>query len=151
MQMTDRRKERTEQIVMVVDDDLFMRSVVRQTLHAHAGVVEHDSGLEVLKAYEEHAPDILMLDIHLPGRSGLEWLSEILAFDPEAHIVMLSADPQHEHVTKAIDGGAKGFVCKPFKNATLLKHVSRYQKPALPIPEAAPVTAAEALETVGEV
>lgn len=149
MLMAEKRRERTEQIVLVVDDDLFMRSVVRQTLRRRAGVVEHDSGLEVLKAYEEHAPDVLLLDIHLPGRSGLEWLGEILAFDPDAHIVMLSADPVHDNVARAIDGGAKGFVCKPFKNETLIRHFDRYQK-AGPIVETAPITAAEALEMVGE-
>ena len=67
----------------------------------------------VLKFYHEHNPDILFLDIHMPGRTGLDLINEILEIDPDAYIIILSADSSADNVVKAINKGAIGFLSKP--------------------------------------
>ena len=110
---------------MVVDDDLFVRSVLRQTLHGIAKVVEVGDGAEVISIYKKHLPDLIFLDIHLPNRTGLELLEEITAFDPDAHIVMLSADSSLENVSKGKDSGIKAFLTKPFSRDRVMAYLHR--------------------------
>ena len=68
-----------------------------------------------MAAYAEHSPDLVMLDIVMPRKSGLEALREIVAYDSEARVVMCSALGQESLVMEALDAGAKDFVVKPFK------------------------------------
>jgi two-component system, chemotaxis family, chemotaxis protein CheY len=120
-----RRAGRKENVILVADDDMYMRLLVKKGAADHAGVQEAADGNEVIAAYKEHAPDILFLDIHLPGRSGTEILNEIMAMDRDAFVIMLSADSSRDNVESAMQQGAKGFMAKPFTKERLLEYIKK--------------------------
>jgi two-component system chemotaxis response regulator CheY len=108
-----------ERVVMVADDDMFMRSLVTNTFRPKITVIEHGEAAGVVDAYLEHLPDVLFLDIHLPGGSGIKILEDILKFDETAYVAMLTADRVKENVLQAKKLGAKAFIAKPFTKQKL--------------------------------
>ncbi|MDB5491837.1 MAG: response regulator [Micavibrio sp.] len=119
------RQKRRENIVMIVDDDMFMRSLVNKTFMAKNRIVEFKSTDGVLESYLEHLPDIVFLDIHLPDGSGIVLLSDILRFDDTAHVVIMSSDSVINNIVDCKELGAKNFIAKPF---TLAQLESSYRK-----------------------
>jgi len=108
--------------VLVADDNTFIRFLVKKWLESDAQVMEISHGKDVLDAFKQHTPDVVFLDIHLPGRNGKDILKDILAFNPNAYVVMLSADSMKENVLFAADNGAKAFITKPFTRETLHRY-----------------------------
>ena len=103
--------------ILIVDDAAFMREMLCDLLteEGYQIAAQAADGDEAVAAYAEHSPDLVMLDIVMPRKSGLEALREIVAHDPEAKVVMCSALGQESLVMEALDAGAKDFVVKPFK------------------------------------
>ena len=103
--------------ILIVDDAAFMREMLCDLLteEGYQIAAEAADGDEAVAAYAEHSPDLVMLDIVMPRKSGLEALREIVAHDPEAKVVMCSALGQESLVMEALNSGAKDFVVKPFK------------------------------------
>ena len=118
-----RRERREESRVLVVEDDRFTASYAAGALSKQYDVTLSRNGEEAISAYIDIAPDIVFLDIHLPGLSGHETLLAIKAVDPLAHIVMLSADTEANNVKKAAEQGAKNFLKKPFSKERLINTV----------------------------
>ncbi len=104
---------------MVADDNNFVRFLIRRWLGDSAEIVEVEKGLDVVPTYQRIKPDILFLDIHLPGRSGKDILSDVLRLDPMAFVVMVSADSNRENVMHTVKNGARAFMTKPFTRTTL--------------------------------
>ncbi len=103
--------------VLITDDAAFMREMLREII-AEGGyevVAEAADGEEALERFNEHHPDVITLDIVMPGKSGLEVLRELMALDPSACIVMCSALGQEALVMEALEAGAKEYIIKPFK------------------------------------
>jgi two-component system chemotaxis response regulator CheY len=112
-------------IVLVADDDMYMRLLVKKGVGVGTVVHEVADGSEVLSAYKTHVPNILFLDIHMPNLEGPIVLRSILEFDPNAYIVMLSADSTPENVKMTSQYGAKGFLGKPFTKEKLQDYVKK--------------------------
>lgn len=110
-------------VVLVADDDFFMRSQVQLALGDIATIIEVESGDQVLESYKKTPPAVLLLDIHMPKRSGKDILKDILDYDPTAYVLMLSADSNEKNVRDSFGEGAKGFITKPFSKQTLFKYV----------------------------
>lgn len=117
--LSDIRATRRENVVIVADDDMFMRSLVKKGVGLNYTVVEVSDGAEVLAAYKDKNPDVLFLDIHMPNMEGTSVLQQVLALDPNAYIVMLSADSSRENVEITTQKGARGFLTKPFTKERL--------------------------------
>ncbi len=103
--------------VLITDDAAFMREMLREII-AEGGyevVAEAADGEEALERFNEHHPDVITLDIVMPGKSGLEVLRELMALDPSACVVMCSALGQEALVREALEAGAKEYIIKPFK------------------------------------
>ena len=102
--------------VLVVDDAAFMRIMLSKILTDNGYVVagEAGNGAEAVEKYEELKPDIVTMDITMPGVSGVEAVQRIMKKDPEAKIIMVSAMGQQSMVVEAIRAGAKDFIVKPF-------------------------------------
>lgn len=113
--------------VLVVDDAAFMRKVLTDALAAggHEVVGEAGDGDAALAAYRELAPDLVTLDITMPGKDGLATLRELVELDPAALVVICSALGQETKVLDAIKAGAKDFVVKPFERERLLSAVEK--------------------------
>jgi len=112
--MLKTRMKRQEHVFFVVDDDMFMRSLLTKALSPHGKVIAMDDGKDLLAAYREHLPDVVFLDIHLPCGSGIDLLEEIMQYDSTAGVIILSADRVKDNVLLSQAHGARGFVAKPF-------------------------------------
>ena len=113
------REKRQSNVIMIAEDDMFMRSLIKKGVEAHGSITALEDGSTVVDTYLKILPDILFLDIHLPVRSGIEILSEILTFDRDAYIVMLSSDSAKDNVLNTQKIGARGFIAKPFTKEKL--------------------------------
>jgi two-component system chemotaxis response regulator CheY len=113
--------------VMIVDDALFMRNILKD-IFVRAGfevVAEADNGEDALPLYRQVAPELVTMDIIMPKRSGLDALRDIIAADPAARVIVVSALGQDALVLEAVEAGARDFIVKPFKEAKVLEAVHR--------------------------
>lgn len=113
--------------VMIVDDALFMRNMLKDIFvrAGHQVVAEADNGESALQLYQANQPDLVTMDIVMPKKSGIEALQEIMASDPEACVVMVSALGQDSLVLEAVESGARDFIVKPFKEDKVNEIVRR--------------------------
>lgn len=104
--------------ILVVDDAKVIRMVIKQILTRHGFQVagEAGNGREALEKYKELRPDAVTMDIIMPEVDGIQGLKEILAFDKEAKVIMISAIDQRDSLTDAIRNGATDYVVKPFED-----------------------------------
>ncbi len=102
--------------VLIVDDSLLMRKMIADALTADGWTVagEAASGQEAVAKYVELQPDVVTLDIVMPDTGGIYALQNILRFDPQAKIVVVSALNQTKLISEAIRKGALDFLVKPF-------------------------------------
>jgi two-component system, chemotaxis family, chemotaxis protein CheY len=113
--------------VLVVDDSMLMRRMIVGSL-ADAGwnvVGEAADGEEAVHLYAETRPDIVTMDIVMPGTGGIEALARILQSDPDAKVVVVSALNQTRLISEAIRKGAQDFIAKPFLPEQLLETIER--------------------------
>ena len=112
--------------ILIVDDAAFMRKVIREMLSKHGwtDLCEAVDGLDAVEKYEELHPDLVLLDITMPGMDGLEALRAIRRLDENARVVMCTAMGQESMVLEAVQAGIQDFIVKPFKEERLLKTVT---------------------------
>jgi len=113
--------------IMVVDDARFMRLVLRRILTqgGYQVICEAKDGSEAVNMYAEKRPDIVTMDIVMPKKNGIEAVKEIMSFDPNAKIIMVTALGQEAFVLDAIKAGAREFIIKPFRNEEIIKAVMK--------------------------
>jgi DNA-binding NarL/FixJ family response regulator len=111
--------------VMIVDDHGFVRSAIRQALTANDVEVVAEAGTaeEALRVATVVRPDLLLLDIDLPGMSGLRLLRELRPRLPEARFVMLTVSTDQGSVLEAVRLGAVGYMTKDIDADALLRTV----------------------------
>jgi DNA-binding NarL/FixJ family response regulator len=117
------RQDRRKNIIIVADDDLFSRSVLKVALQDMAEIIEAASGGDTFALYKRYNPDVLLLDLHMPGKNSHDVLKSILAYDKSAYILMISGDAVGLEVQKSQNTGAKGFIAKPFSQEKLMAHI----------------------------
>jgi len=102
--------------IMIVDDTMFMRQILRGIVEEEGWIVigEAVDGADAVQKYQECLPDITTMDIVMPLKSGIEALSEIIAIDNRAKVVMCTALGQEGLVKEAQQAGARGYILKPF-------------------------------------
>jgi len=113
--------------ILVVDDAGFMRKMVQSHL-SKAGYdtfVEGEDGQRAVELFQEHAPDLVIMDITMPNMDGIEALRIIRKANPSAKVVMCSAMGQESMVMEAIKLGALDFIVKPFKPERIIQTVSK--------------------------
>jgi two-component system chemotaxis response regulator CheY len=103
--------------VLVADDASFMRQMIRDIIEpeGYEVVGEASDGVDVVEKFRQLQPDVVMMDIVMPKRSGIDAVKSIMDVDPTARVVMCSALGQEALVMEAIQAGAKDFIVKPFK------------------------------------
>lgn len=116
--------------VMVVDDSDAIRMVLKDILviGQHKLVAELVSGMGVLEEYTKTKPDIVLLDMAMPRKDGLTALKEIIAYDPKARVIMISASDNQETVKECTKAGASTYVLKPFNFQEVLKIINSVAK-----------------------
>ena len=111
--------------VLVVDDSATMRKIIGQQLKSEAYEVcgEAADGAEAFQLYKELEPDVVTLDINMPVVDGIAALKNILDYDKEAKVVMLTSEGQKQTVVESISMGAKGYIVKPPNKAKVCAKV----------------------------
>lgn len=107
--------------ILVVDDSKFMRMLLGDLLSRNGfDVLEAESGEEALQIYRKERPDLVTLDILMPGRDGIETVGDLREEDPSARIVMVTALGMEDYIQRALEAGADGFILKPFSPERVL-------------------------------
>jgi two-component system, NarL family, invasion response regulator UvrY len=113
--------------VLLVDDHAVVRTGFRLLLQARPDVTvvgEAESGEAACQRYVELAPDVVVMDIAMPGMGGIEALRRIRAHDPQARVLALSAHDDPMHARRALREGALGFLSKRSAPEALLEAVA---------------------------
>lgn len=113
--------------ILIVDDAAFMRMMLKDILTkaGHEIVAEAGNGNEAAEKYIEFHPDLVTMDITMPGCDGLEGLSKIMEANSNAKVVMCSAMGQQAMVLDAVKRGAKDFIVKPFQAEKVVTSVNK--------------------------
>ena len=126
--------------VLIVDDHALVRSGLRLLLESEEDITVEDEGgnaEDAVRLARLHKPDVVLLDVVMPGRSGLEASPDIRAAAPKAQILVLSMQDDPSYVREAFASGASGYLLKEAADAELVAAVrevaagNRYVHPAL--------------------
>ena len=100
--------------VLLVDDQELFRRGVKMVLEAEGGleVEEVDDGDKAIKSVEANPPDVVLLDVRMPGRSGVDTCAAIKAASPSTAIIMLTASDEEQDLYQSIKSGASGYLLK---------------------------------------
>lgn len=101
--------------VLVCDDAPMAREAVRRALAGLPGVervTAAGSGEEVLARYPLERPDLILMDVRMPGIGGVEATRRLMSAHPDAAVVMLTMGEDAEGVARAVSGGARGYIAK---------------------------------------
>jgi len=115
--------------VLIVDDEPVARTVLREELAAIAGVQiagEADTGLEAVRLIAEQKPDLVLLDLQMPGMSGLEVLGQLRRLEQMPVVVIVTA--YHQHALEALDAGAIDYLLKPVRQERLVEAIERARR-----------------------
>jgi two-component system, chemotaxis family, chemotaxis protein CheY len=114
--------------LLVVDDDAFVRRVLKDTLQESGlefRLLEACDGEEGLEVATRERPSVVLLDLLMPRRNGLEVLTALSEASPESRVVVISSMDADPIVEQALAAGAVGFVVKPFHPAEVANVVRR--------------------------
>lgn len=113
--------------ILIVDDAAFMRMTIRNILikSGYEVIAEAETGEEALNKYKQLKPDLVTMDMVMVGAGGIEAVKNLVAYDSQAKVLMISAMGQQALIVDAIQAGAKGFVIKPFKPEEVISEVKR--------------------------
>lgn len=112
--------------VLVVDDEEGMRNFLSRTLKPRCAAVEAVGDVESAAQLMAHLHfDLIILDISLPGKSGIEWLCELRESSFAGDIILITAFADMETAINALRGGASDFILKPFRVDQILNSINR--------------------------
>lgn len=115
--------------ILVVDDDNALREMVGIVLESEGFEVSfHDAGTGALEAFKSLVPDLVLLDVMLPGKDGIEVCTEIREVSGTP-IIMLTAKTESEDVVRGLEAGADDYVVKPFDPTVLLARIRARLRP----------------------
>lgn len=126
--------------IIVADDHPLLRAGLVSVLNASSDlrvVAEANNGGEVMRAIRDAAFDVLLLDVSMPGKSGLDLLRQLRKDHPRLPILIVSSHPEEQYAVRAIKAGASGYVTKqsaPEDLVTAVRTVAngrRYITPAM--------------------
>ena len=157
--------------ILLIDDHTLFRSGVRALLQKQSDfevVDEAADGVEGIKRAKQHRPDVILLDLNMPGLSGLQALQLLVEDLPDTAVIVLTVSEEGEELATALRSGARGYLLKNIETEALTsairraaagepvisdamtaKLVQQFQAPASPAPtplprgETAPLTARE--------
>ncbi len=114
--------------LLIVDDALIMRKRIKDIAERAGWEIagEAANGEEAVEMYRQESPDLVTLDIVMPKMDGVTALKHVLAADPRARVVMISAVDQKEMLSECIGSGAIDFIVKPFDGARLKRFFEKY-------------------------
>ena len=115
--------------VLVADDVKLMRSLLRSSLASFECEIisEVDNGADVKEEVRQHNPDIVFLDINMPGKNGIEVLQELKEEFGDLFVAMISGHNSFNNIRRSIELGADGFVSKPYNAIKIREMIDKYR------------------------
>jgi two-component system chemotaxis response regulator CheY len=111
--------------ILVIDDSGMSRRTLRRILESEGHkVIEAEDGITGLEHYFLEKPDLVLLDLTMSGMYGIDVLSKLLEIDPEARVIVASADIQRATRALVEEAGARAFINKPFAIEQVLDTVN---------------------------
>jgi len=101
--------------VLIADDHMIVRQGIKKYLDEASDIIAHDeasNGQEVLLKTSKHKYDVVLLDISMPGRSGLDIVKQLKNENPDTKVLMLSMHPEEEYAERSLQSGASGYLTK---------------------------------------
>lgn len=120
--------------VLIIDDTWFQREKLI-SFFSHYGftvVAEAENGVEGVKLFERHKPDLVTMDVNMPFMGGIEAVREIIGKHPDAVIIMISAMGDPMTIKEARLAGACDFIIKPFNSDILANKIENLLKDSFP-------------------
>src|SRR5687767_4970746 len=109
--------------VLIVDDHALLRTGVANIINQEPDlevVAEAANGLEAVDAFQQHRPDVTLMDLRMPDLEGVEAVRRIRAIDPHARVVVLTTYDADEDIARALQAGAKAYILKDISAAALV-------------------------------
>ena len=126
-------EQRPRVAIAVVDDDMSVRKALERLLRvAGFDVATFASGEEFYFSLESLRPDCLVLDLHMPGMSGLDVLRCLDQAGFQMPVIVISGDAEPETRAQCLSAGATDYLCKPFDEEALLSAIQNAMAPAGP-------------------
>jgi len=112
--------------VLIADDSDAIRLVLKDILSIgeHEIVAEACDGAEAVDFYQKHNPQVLLLDLAMPKKDGLTVVKEIMKYDPNAKIILITASDDQKIISQCLENGAKSHIAKPFDFNAVLKTIT---------------------------
>jgi two-component system NarL family response regulator len=132
--------------VLIADDHPVVLQGLRSLLSRNAEfdvVAVATDGAEAVEKYRELRPDVAILDLRMPSKTGLEAIREIQQFDSRARVLILTTFDSEADVYSAIEAGARGYVLKESSGATIMDAVTAIHRGQRYIPESISLRLAE--------
>ena len=114
--------------ILLIDDHTLFRSGIRALLQRQADfeiVDEASDGVEGIKRAKQHRPDVILLDLNMPGLSGLEALQLLVEDLPQTAVIVLTVSEEAEELAAALRGGARGYLIKNIETEALIAGIRR--------------------------
>jgi nitrogen regulation protein NR(I) len=102
------------QTILIVDDDKSIRYSLKRMLEGSFAILTAQNGEEALQRVRDNSPDLILMDIKMPGQSGMDVLKEIKGIDPKILVIMMTAYGTTETAIEAMKYGAFDYIIKPF-------------------------------------
>ena len=114
--------------VLICDDSILARKQIKDII-AIAGaptIFEASDGEKAIEIYKEHKPDLVFLDIVMPKKDGNITINEIMEFNPDAKIIIVSSVGTHTQLKCALEAGAVDFIQKPINKVQIIDALNKY-------------------------
>ena len=108
--------------ILVVDDARFMRQVLIDIIKTNGlsrAIVEADNGVDAVKKFQKYRPDLITMDVTMPGADGIQALRAILKINPRAKVIMITSVEEKHTVQDAMRIGARDYIVKPFDRSNV--------------------------------
>lgn len=112
--------------VMIADDSELVRGTLRDMIEAgkHTIVAESVDGIDTLEKFASAKPDVLLLDVAMPKKDGMQVLVDLMKYNPTPKVVMITAHDDMDLIENCIKAGALAFITKPFNTDEILQAIS---------------------------
>ena len=112
---------------LIVDGASSMRTAIREILENedYRNISEAENGDEACELFDRESPDVIIMDLSIDGRSGMECLKEMKEKNDAAKVIICSASAHKELVMEAVKLGASDFILKPLKPQRLMQAVNK--------------------------
>jgi two-component system chemotaxis response regulator CheY len=113
--------------VLIVDDAVVMRMMIKDILSKNGFEIvgEAQNGAEAVVKYNDLKPDVVTMDMVMPGVDGIAAVRQIIAADPAAKILMCTSLGQEALLNEAMQAGAKSYITKPFQPSKILESIDK--------------------------